>query len=508
MTIPNKPYRIAIGAIFTESNHLGGKPTTLDDFARSELRRGAQVLDVATGYSGGMLQVLHERQATPVPLLVAAACPGGAITAACYSELKSDLLDRLKRELPVDGVAMPLHGAAAAEGVDDVEGDLLRAVRECVGPDIPIVASLDLHAHVTEAMMANADLLVALETYPHRDAFETGQRAARLLLDFLSGAIKPLMAMCKVPVLTSAVNGSTEGDDPFAAVMRYAKSHEGNNGVLSTSVFLVHPYLDAKDMGSGGLVITDSDGDSAVRLATDIAARYWAIRFELEPKVLTPEQAIAEGLQIEGGPVLLVETADCSGGGAAGDSIASLRALLQAQIDAPSLVPVVDPEAARLCHQAGEGIEITLSLGHGVDPQWGRPLSVTGTVLRLGSGRFQYSGGFWDGQWAEMGPCAVLQVGAVQVLITTNATYDWADEQYRAMDMNTAQAKFIVVKNPMNYRQGYADRAKAAFILDTPGPTPATLAHVRHKNMARPYYPQDKEIPALEMKVLQSKSRK
>jgi microcystin degradation protein MlrC len=258
-------------------------------------------------------------------------------------------------------------------------------------------------------------------------------------------------------------------------------------------------------MGGGGLVITDNDMKMAEEMAAEIAMRHWSHRFALDPEVFTPAQAIERGLQIEGGPILLVETADCCGGGAAGDSVATLKALLTADVPQTSLAPVVDPDAAAQCHNAGVGQEVTLLLGHKLDPKWGEPLKVMGTVARLGDGHFKYSGGFWAGVEADMGPCAVLQVGAVQVLITTNATYDWADEQFATMGMDARSAKFVVVKNPMNYRVGYAGIMRAAFMLDTPGPTPAILHHAEHKNVQRPYYPRDEEIFDLKPSVVRGR---
>src|ERR1051325_11557993 len=121
----NQPNRIAVGSIFTESNHLGGKLTDLEAFRRTDLRYAREMLKASTGYVGGILDGLRERNAEIVPLLIASACPGGPIAAGCYDQLKTELLQRLKRALPVDGVALALHGAAAAEGVEDVDGDLL-----------------------------------------------------------------------------------------------------------------------------------------------------------------------------------------------------------------------------------------------------------------------------------------------------------------------------------------------------------------------------------------------
>ena len=493
--------RVAIGSILTECNQLGGLPIDITWFERYDLYRGEAILQVGSGVVGGMLQVLRERQAEVAPLLYASTCPGGPLTAACYTQLKTELLDRLCRALPVDGVLLPLHGSAAAENALDLEGDLIGAVRQIVGPRVPIVATLDLHAHVTADMVRGADALLAWETYPHRDAFTTGERGARLLLDIRAGRCRPTMAMGKVPVLTSAIRGSTEGDDPFAHLMRLTKSHEGRNGVLSTSLFLVHPYLDQPGMGSGPLVITDNDMEKAVAIARRIAEQYWTRRFALEPELFTPDQAVTEGMRV-GGQVLLVEASDCCGGGAAGDSVATLKALLRAAVPQICLVPVVDPAAAAACHRAGVGRTVTVPLGHQRDPRWGQPVTVTGRVSRLSDGRFRYVGGVWDNVESSMGPAAVLSIGAVQVLVASHATYDWMDEQYRAMQLDPSEAKFIVAKNPMNYRMAYSSLVKRTFILDTPGPTPPTLRHVQYRNLQRPYFPLDEEIPGLAPTIL------
>lgn len=496
---------IAVGSIFTECNHFGGRPTDLAAFERQQLCRGEELLEIADGTMGGALKTLRAGGARLVPLLAASTCPGGPLTSECYRQLKGELLDKLQAAMPVDAVLLALHGAATVEDVGDLEGDLLNEVRKLVGPMRPVVATLDLHAHVTAAMVEAADALVAWETYPHRDAYTTGIRAAALLLDILAGKVRPAMALAKVPVLVGGVNGQTEGPGPFADVMRFAKSHEGRDRILSTSVFLVHPYLDLPDMGGGGLVIADGDLEAAARLAREIALQYWQRRDDLNPPVYSPAEAIAMGRRIEGGPVLLVETADCCGGGAAGDSVATLRALLEASLDETALVPVVDPAAARACHQAGVGSRLTLQLGHQVDPRWGRPLTATGEVVKLSDGRFRYSGGIWEGQQGEMGPSAVFKIGPVSVLITTHATYDWADEQFRSVDLDARQAKFVVVKNPMNHRLGYQGAYRAAYILDTPGPTPAVVNGLPYRRLARPYYPADREIPGLEAVVIRRK---
>ncbi len=488
-------HQIAIGSIFIECNHFGGTPANLETFRRSQLDYDQDMLSYKSGTVGGMLHTLESNQANIHPLLVASACPSRHITQDCYQQLKQDLLDRLRAGPALDGVLLALHGAAAAEGVGDIEGDLLHAVRTLVGPQVPIVATLDLHAHVTEAMISAADALVAWETYPHADAWETGIRGAAALLDILDGRLDPVMVMAKAPVVVSGIHGNTEGAGPFADVMRMAKTAEGKGTVYSTSVFLVHPYLDLPGMGGGGLVITNNDPARATELAYELATAYWQKRFDLEPPTFSAEEAVQRGLQQEAGPVLLVETADCCGGGAAGDSAWTLKALMQLAPEEAAIVPVVDPAAAAACHQAGKDQEVTLQLGHQLDSHWGQPVEVTGQVTLLSDGQFKYQGGIWDDTVGNMGPTAVLQIGGIQVLITSFATYEWGGEQFAAVGLEPAATRFLVAKNPMNFGMAYGDFAQATYILDTPGPTPATLKNVTFQNLQRPYFPADQDIP-------------
>jgi microcystin degradation protein MlrC len=105
-----------------------------------------------------------------------------------------------------------------------------------------------------------------------------------------------------------------------------------------------------------------------------------------------------------------------------------------------------------------------------------------------------------------MGPAASLEVGSIQIAIASHATYEWCGEQYELLGMKAAAAKFVVAKNPMNYNLAYGHLARGALLLDTPGPTPATLRGVRFQNVRRPYFPADADIPEL-VPTIHSRSR-
>ncbi len=498
--------RIGIGSIFQESNQFAATQTDLALFRNSYVHEGDALLQLAGTDCevAGILTVCAEEGAQAVPLLAARSVSGGVLSDACYTELKETLLARLRAALPLDGLILAMHGSMVTASQLDPEGDLLDAVRRIVGPDLPIVMTLDLHAHVTPRMVRQANALVSFTHYPHDDTYSTGERGASLLLSTVRRDVSPVTALAKVPIICGACNGQTFGDGPMAHLTRKARHLETQPGILSVSCFQVHPYNDLPGMGCGSVVVTDNDPALAAKEAQALASEFWERRRAFEVEHFTVAEAVARGRQVEGGPVLLVDTADCAGGGAPGDSVALLGELLALRVDEPAFLMVVDPAAAQACARAGIGQTVSLHVGYSLDPTWGQPVPVNGTVRRLSDGSFLYDGGLFGGTWASMGLSAVLQIGSIQLLVMSQPTYDWGDEQFRSVGMDVRQAKFIGVKNPMNYRRAYRDLMKAAFIVDTPGPTPAHVRNLNFKRMQRPFFPLDEEIPDLEIPVVVS----
>ena len=278
--------RIGIGSIFQESNQFAATQTDLALFRNSYVHDGDALLQLAGTDCevAGILAVCEEEDAQVFPLLAARSVSGGALTDDCYTELKETLLARLRAALPLDGLILAMHGSMVTASELDPEGDILQAVRNVVGPDLPIVMTLDLHAHVTPRMVRQANALVSFTHYPHDDTYSTGERGASLLLRTVQGDVSPVMALAKVPIICGACNGQTFGDGPMAHLNRKARLLETQPGILSVSSFQVHPYNDLPDMGCGSVVVTDNDPALAAKEAQALAAAFWERRsaFEVE----------------------------------------------------------------------------------------------------------------------------------------------------------------------------------------------------------------------------------
>ena len=257
----------------------------------------------------------------------------------------------------------------------------------------------------------------------------------------------------------------------------------------------VGSYIDIPDMGCSTIVISDDNPDRALREARKLAAGFWARRREFLVETVSVAEAVRRGRAIDGKPIILLDTADTTGGGAAGDSIDLVTGLLAGGVTESSLAMVVDPEGAQACIEAEAGSEVTISLGHRVDPRWGKPIAVTGQVLRASDGRFTYSGGIFGGTPGSMGPSAVLRIGGIELLVQSLPTYDWKDEQYRSVGMRPEAAKFVGAKNMMNFRNAYGAIMKGQFVLDLPGPTAPDMRSLPFVRARRPWFPLDDDGP-------------
>lgn len=483
--------RIAIGAMLFEGNTLSPVRTTLDDFRNKYLTRGREILDLAdSGIEiAGALQVLKSIGAEVVPLLATHGGAGGRVTGDCHATLKAWMLEALRDAGGLDGIYLALHGAMIAEGVDDVETDLLAAVRDIVGA-IPVVISCDLHAHVTSAMVDLADAIVGYQHYPHDDAFETGVRSVGLLVRALRGEIKPAMAMRKVAAIFPAGTHGTRMPGPMRDLYRKARAQEATSRPLTLSYFPVQPWLDLPEVGFAAVAITDGDQQEALRIADDVVREVWRRRHEFNMPALPPAAALRAGAEIEGGPVVLAEVSDCVGGGASGDSAVLLDAYLSGGYRESFAIHIVDPETVEQAAKAGTGATFDAGIGNKMYPGYGAPVAATVTVERLFDGRFTYSGGLMGGVEASMGPCTVLRLGGARILVSTRSAYEYADEQFRCAGIDPRHVKFVVAKNPMNYRHAYASAPKR-IVVRSPGPTTADLAAVEWRRMARPFFPVD-----------------
>lgn len=486
--------RIAIGGCVQEANSFSPVPGSRMHYTGEQILRGAELLERRRGTRtefGGILDVAAERDLTLVPLvhsMARAAC--GPIERGLFDELLGELLDRLRAAGPLDGVLLVLHGAMSAEHHDDATGEVLRAVRAVVGDSVPVIATLDLHANVTEQMVAQATALVGYHTAPHIDLYETGQRAMRLMDKVLRSGAQPVSALRRLPMIVPAENGRTT-DGPYAVVMDRAIERAKLPGVLDISVCSVQPWLDVYDAACTTLVVTDGDQALADRLADELAGMFWERRQEFAVQLEPAGELIARALASDKQPWVLADSADAPSSGAPGDSTAVLKLLMEAKPERPCLLNLVDPQAVSAMAAAGPGAELTLTFGAYYGSTLYQPVEVSGRVRLVSNGMFVNKGLGFQGVAFDRGQTVVFDIGQIALVVMERPVIQWDPELYRSLGLEPAEAQIVVVKSPAAFRAAYGPFAAAIEILNVPGVCSPNLPALPFTKVRRPIYPLD-----------------
>lgn len=483
--------RIAIGQVGHETNTFSRVPTTVESFESFEWIEGEDVLRRHRGvrdYLGGMIDRAEALEIEVVPTFSAFAYPSGIITAETHEALVSAIVGGLKRARAVDAVCLALHGAGVTERTDDLETDVLEAVRGIVGDPVPIVATLDLHANVTEGMLREADALLGVNLYPHTDSYERGEEAVDLTRKILAGSVRPVMSLTKLPLM---IPTSTTNLPPARTVNEACREKEAETGVLDCTLFHGFPYADVPVVGTSVLTIADGDEELARRVSREVAEDVWKAREDFFPEMPSPEEGVRRALGEKGRPVVLNETSDNPGGGAPGDGTYLLGAMLEAGLDDACFALMNDPEVARAAHRAGAGSRVEVLLGGKTDSLHGEPLAVDAYVKCLSDGKFVQSSPMWGGLEVDHGPSARLRISGVDMVVGS-ANAQVLDEQvFLLHGIDVADYKVVGLKSSQHFRAAFEGVAERIVTVDSPGLSTLRLNAFQYGKLRRPIYPLD-----------------
>jgi microcystin degradation protein MlrC len=490
--------RIAVGELSHETNTFCAGLTTVTEFKKFMWLRGDDIVRVHQGnrtYIGGMLDSAAELGITAVPTFGAMAYPSGTIARANFAQLLDELVSAIKAAMPVDGVALSLHGAGVAEGDDDIEATILKSVRELVGPDVPIAATLDLHGNITSDMLRYATGLFGVNYYPHVDSYERGREAVEFLRRVHEGNLRPVMHLESLPMMIAP---TTTDLDPAKRFNEMAWEMEDRPKILDCTIFHGFPMTDVPAVGVSVLVMADDDVRAAQSAASQLASAIWEARDEYKPEILDPAQAIGAALAHEGAPIVINDTSDNPGGGSPGDSTHLLRAMVGAQLDNACYAFIYDPETVTQAASAGVGASIDIRLGGKSDSLHGTPIEVRAYVKALTDGRFRYSTPMWRGLHADLGPMARLQIGGIHVLVSSSRQQTLDEEVFLLNGIDVRRYKIVALKSSQHFRAGFNEIASKIIAADAPGATSLQIEKLPHKRIRRPIWPLDEKAAYVE----------
>ena len=483
--------RVAIGGLYQESHSFSPAPATMDEFEACIHVRGAEMFERLAPMNhevAGALEILTDCECIPL-LYGATAASGMPLRKQCYRALKAEYLALVRAALPLDGIVMTMHGAMAAEHIDDATGDLIAAVREIVGHTTAITVSLDLHANVTRQMAAFADALVGYHTAPHIDQKDTGTRAARVMMHLLDGGSVE-QAHVRIPMILPAENGQTTAG-PFSEVMDLALELETRPDILSASAFSVQPWLDLAEVGSSVVIVTVGDARMAKQEANCLAREFWNRRSAFTPELMPYEQAIDRALSSDRRPFVFSDSSDAPSSGAPGDSTVLLSALLDRNVQDPVYLNMVDPTAVERAIEVGVGFSGEVTIGASLTDRFYTPVTFKGTVKTLFDGAFTFKGPGFNGVTFDMGRAAVWVVGGIHIVTMERGVLQWDPELYRCVGLEPTDARIVVAKSPAAFRAAYTELAHEIINIDAPGVCSPNLRAFPWRRVPRPIYPLD-----------------
>jgi microcystin degradation protein MlrC len=479
--------KLFIAGLATETNTFSPMPTGLADYVQV---RGVPEKD-PNSFEAPMSvwkRMARERGRELAESLCAYAPPAGITPRGVYETMRDEILSDLDAAVPVDAVLMNLHGAMVADGYDDCEGDILKRIRERVGPDVPVGAELDPHNHLTRAKVENATALVCYKEFPHTDFAERAEDLFRIISDTVEGKVKPVMGVFDLRMINSYFTTL----QPMKGFVDKVKAMEGKDGILSISLAFCFPYADVPELGSKMLVITDGQPERAASLARELGIELIRMRDRTRPTFLSVADGIELALAAPGGPIVLSDGSDNPGGGAPGDSTFVLKALLEKGVESAGLACLWDPVVVQMAMAAGDGANLRVRLGGKMGPMSGDPLDLNCTVIRARKDVKQR----YSGAMSTIGDAAALRVDGIDIIVASKRNQARSPDVFTELGVDPRIKKILVVKSRNHFRAEFEKIAAEIHYLAAEGALTSDYTKVPYTRIQRPKWPLDPDAHA------------
>jgi microcystin degradation protein MlrC len=489
--------RVLIAGYQHETNTFAPSLADWSAFTRGDafpaFVRGAAMPDVLGGINipiAGFIEAAKRRGWTCMPSCWAGAIPSSYVTRDAFERIAGAICEDVvaAAKAGLDAIYLDLHGAAVAEHANDSEGELLARLRAIVGPDLPIVASLDLHANVTRRMLREADALVSYRTYPHIDMAATGERAAELLARRLAAGRREPMHARRLPFLIPLNAQSTWLEPARTLYEELGALDREFDSVLSFCM-----GFPASDFDECAPMVWGHGAQAEPAVERLLASVGQPAQWHLE--IVEAREAVARALTLAsdaGQPVVIADTQDNPGAGGDSNTTGMLHALLAqgAGRRFPGQVALgllFDAAAGRAAHAAGFGAEIDLALGAAVPTFTGQPSDppVQGRfkVLALSDGVCTLTGPMMHGLTVRLGPSACLEIDGIRIAVVGGKKQLLDRQLLRMVGIHAEQMRIIVVKSSNHFRADFEPIASHILVAKAAGPMAADPADLPWKHL-------------------------
>ena len=489
--------RVLIAGFKHETNTFSKLPADMAAYRARTLLFGDELRDAFAGTNtevAGFLDACETHGWEPVLTVAADATPCGKVTREVFDTVSGAILEAIDKEGIPDAVLLLLHGAMVMEDEDDGESALLALIRDRVGRDVPVGATHDLHANVTDRTAALLDVLVSYRTYPHVDQYDTARRSADLIARRMAGEIDPCVTVVRGPQLDGVDHGRTTTPGPMRQILALADRLRAKHDLLSVSVNAGFPWADVPYVGPTAIIVNDRRNGAVAQAADSLRAELWRTRAVLTIDLVGATEALgrASAKARPGAPFVIADFADNPGGGGYGDSTGLLRTMIDAGLENAAFSALYDPESVEVCRAAGAGAEIELSLGGKLDSSFGAPVVARGTVAGLHDGDFKLEGPMARGVAVRIGPTAVFSIGGVEVVLASRRAQNMDRQFFRAFGIEPTERAVLGVKSAHHFHADYGPIAAGIALVDEGGGiTSHNFKELDYRAVRRPIWPLD-----------------
>ena len=490
--------RVLTGRFMHETNTFSIVETDMALWRRRDFHLGNEIPAAfrnTRSALGATFEAADKYGWTLVHPVSANANPSGIVTDDAFETIGGMIIDAARQE-SLDGVLLLLHGAMVTESHEDGEGELLERLRRVLGPDIPIVVTLDLHANVTQRMADHASALIAFRTYPHIDQYERAWQGAELLQRAMQGDIRPRTVIARRPMIYGLDRGRHQLG-PMAELIARGEALEQSGDILVASACAGFSRANIRDVGPSITVTVDmSRGDERLQgqtIAEAFIDHAWATRDYESFKLLSVAEAVARAKEgsPDDRPLVVADYTDNPGGGGYGDATAFLKGLIDAGAERVAFHAICDPEAVAEGMRAGIG-PATLTIGGKTDPRMGGgPLTLTGEITCLTNGKFIAYGPMGGGVERDYGPSMVFRVGGIDIIAITNNGQAVDLGQFTSLGIDPTRYSTVCVKSMQHFRAAFEPIAREVILVDTGALCSEVYTPELFDKVRRPVWPLD-----------------
>ncbi|HWB48754.1 MAG TPA: M81 family metallopeptidase [Stellaceae bacterium] len=493
--------RVLTGRFMHETNTFSVVKTDMTLWRRRDFHTENEIPAVFRGTRsalGATFEAADKYGWTLIHPISANANPSGTVTDEAFETIGGMIVGAAERQGPIDGVLLHLHGAMVTESHEDGEGELLERLRDVLGPDVPIVVTLDLHANVTQRMADKANALIAFRTYPHIDQHERAWQGAVLLEQAMAGKVKPRTLIARRPMIHGLDWGRTQ-KGPMAELIARGEALEKQRDALAVSICAGFSLANIRDVGPSVTVTYDElaeagTGPPPQEIAETFMDHAWETRGYTSIRLLSVAEAVARAREGKRGdqPLVIADYTDNPGGGGYGDATAFLKGLVEARVDGVAFHAICDPEAIAAGMAAGIGATTTLTLGGKTDAtRGGGPLTLTGEIACLTNGRFVAYGPMGGGVERNYGPSMVFRVGGIDIILITNNGQATDLAQFTSLGIDPARYPTVAVKSMQHFRAAFEPIAREVILVDTGALCAEQYTAELYDRVPRPVWPID-----------------